>query len=325
MSDPQPFDVRDILNEGRRALTEEQSWLDSHQDAVASSELGGCLRIPWFRMNLQTIPSFVPSDQQVRRWYWGRMYNTIIHQASLAQNRRPRREQEVTLEVTGEHPLTIIGHADFVYTEAIVEAKTTAAWSLDERAIPFGNKMQLASYMAGLNRAGQLVYGNPLGNEWAFDFPTLPEEFEPLVRGIAEQFHYATDVAQIPPMRLYCATCRFNSICPREAAAEKRELSDLEAQIVQRYIAAVDLSRPAEKAADAAKAALLGVAEVHGEEGKATLEATGLPVRIEVGGYERKTKDTKELVEEVQAHYPDLAGLIRDKVTWVQRITVREV
>ena len=296
--------------------------MEAHKGAVGGSELGYCIRPAWLRAHDVEGQPIEPTREQLRRWAWGLVFEDMLHAGFKAEGRRSRRQVEVELGVNG---MTIVGHADFLWPEAVAEAKTTQQQVMNEELLPFGAQLQLGAYMAGLNRAGQLLYGS-FRNEWSFDFPSLPPMFTPYVTAVAETWKYAETVAQIPPYRMYCENCAYQAVCPREEPEEKRaELTDLEAQIVMRYLRSIELSRPAEKEAESAKKAIDGLRETMGmgEDRRLELKVPGFVVAALQISPKDKTdwKATYEgLPEEVREAHPALTKPATSYLKW----TVKE-
>ena len=318
----QEFNALDYLDRARRAHHDEEAWVAAHKGAVAASELSYCIRPAWFRAHDVPGVEVEPTREQLRRWAWGLVYEDMLHEGFKAAGRRTRRQVEVELGVNG---MTIVGHADFLWPEAIGEAKTTQQEVMNEDLVPFGAQLQLGAYQAGLNRAGQLLFGS-FRNEWSFDFPSLPPMFTPYVTALSETWRYATTVAQIPPYRMYCENCAYKGVCPREEPEETRnELTDLEAQIVMRYLRSIEVSRPAEKEAESAKKAIDGLRETMGmtEQRRLELKVPGFVVAaLEISPKDRTDwKATYEgLPEEVQKAHPAVTKPSTSYLKW----TVKE-
>ncbi len=287
MSEAAEWDVRDLLDAARKAQAAEDDWLAQHAGALSASQLGGCLRREKLRL-LGAPAANEPTPQMLRRWRWGRIYQDEVYRQALAQNRRPRREVPVEVEVEG---VQIVGHADLLFSEAVVEVKTTSAWEMHADHLPFQHLMQTGTYMYALNRPGQLLYGS-FHREWSFDLPTLPEMWEPWVRGVADLFaaNPGEDVRPYPPERLYCDTCPYVAACPSEAIVESaRPLTALETEIVERYLAIRAEATAAGKREDEAKARLLGLKEQRGsdERGVCRLTLPGRAIIIRESQQER--------------------------------------
>jgi hypothetical protein len=281
------WDVRDLLNVARAQRRREDEWIADHAGALAASQLAGCLRRE--KLRLLGVPGEnEPSPQMLRRWRWGLMYEEDVYRNALDGGRRPSRQVPVEVEVDG---VFIRGTADFVFTEGVVETKTTSAWEMHADHLPFPHLIQLGTYMYAKDRPGQLLYGT-FHNEWAFDFPALPEMWEPWVREVARLFREnpGDDVLAFPATRLYCASCPYVGVCPTEdTAPQDRPLSALEAQIVERYLSEREVATAAGKREEEAKAGVLGVAEAVGydERGLATLRLPGRLVTVKTSSYER--------------------------------------
>lgn len=255
------FDVREILDEGLLNIFAEDDWLDEHSGALGASKIGGCLRAEKFR--LLSAPRVDHStSRQKRRMLAGKMFGELEYRKLLKANRRPKREAAVEVEIEG---VPIIGRADFVLTEGVIEVKTTERFSVDGDFLPFQHVIQLGTYMYGLDRPGQLLYiGGMGGEEYSFDFPALPEVWEPHVQAVARLFaeNPGEDVTPFPGERVYCSSCAYLDVCPAEEPGETEALSEpqrtLCAQALERYERANRTRLAAEKAEETAKADILG-------------------------------------------------------------------
>ncbi len=321
-AETEQFDALDYLDRARQAQRDEAAWVASHKGAVAASELAYCIRPAWFRAHDVAGVEVTPTREQLRRWAWGLVYEDMLHGGFKAAGRRTRRQVPVEL---GVGDMTIVGHADFLWPEAVGEAKTTQQEVMNEEVLPFGAQLQLGAYQAGLDRAGQLLFGS-FRNEWSFDFPALPAVFTPYVTALAETWKYAETVAQIPPYRMYCDNCSYMAVCPREEPEEKRgELTDLEAQIVTRYLRSIEVARPAANETKAARKAIDGLRETMGmgEERRIELKIPGFVVAaLEVNPKDKTDyKATYEgLPEEVREAHPALTKPATSYLRW----TVKE-
>ena len=260
------WDVREILDFSRQKQREEESWLHEHKGALAASALGGCLRREKFR--LMEAPDENPLTKgMIRRWRWGTLYENEVYEQLLAANRRPKRQVPVVVEIGG---VTIMGHADFVMPEAVVEVKTTSAWEMAAEDLPFGHLIQIGTYQYALQKPGQLLYGS-FHREWSFDLPAVPEIWEPYVQEVARQFaeHPEADPLPFLPQRQYCDSCAYLKVCPTDEGTQAAEpLSSLELYIVESYLDVRARSSAAEKEEKTWKAAVLGIREQRGSDEK---------------------------------------------------------
>jgi len=287
LSTTEQWDVRTLLDQARQDQRAEDAWIAEHAGALSASQIGGCLRREKLRL-MGTAETNPPTAATLRRWRWGIAFEQEVYDQALSQNRRPKRQVPCELDVDG---ILLVGHADLVFTEGIVEVKTTGAWEMHEDYLPFPHLMQLGTYMTALDRPGQLLYGSFM-REWAFDFQTVPEIWEPWVREVARLFaeHPDADPLPYPPQRLYCPSCPYLESCPTdEPSPTEKPLTSLETQIIERYLAVHQESTAAGKRDDEAKADLLGVREVRGmdEKGVCKLQLPGRLVVIKQGTQER--------------------------------------
>jgi hypothetical protein len=260
------WDVRGIQEEGRRRRQAEDDWIAAHAGALSASQIGGCLRRE--KLRLMGCPALPPTDAQMRRWRWGDMYQEEVYRNSLKAGRRPKRDTPIEVEIGG---MVIRGMLDFQYTEAIVEVKTTAAWEMHRDFIPFQHLIQLGTYMYAQEYPGQLLYASWY-QEWAFDFPAIPEVWEPWVQSVARLFadHAEDGALPFPCERRFCGGCPYRMSCPAEEPIGSTEpASELEQQVATRYLNARQMQSAAKKEEDAAKAWLIGMAEHRGFSPKA--------------------------------------------------------
>ena len=302
MSEAQQWDVRDILDAARQQEARDAEWLAAHEGALSASQLGGCLRREKLRL-VGAPGENKPTPAMLRRWRWGLIYQEEIYRQALSQNRRPKREVPIELAIEG---ITIVGHADLLFSEAVVEVKTTSAWEMHEDHLPFAHLMQIGTYSYAVQRPGQLLYGS-FHREWSFDLPSLPALWEPYVQGVARLFsdHPGDDPLPYPPQRLYCDSCPYVAVCPTEAASEaQRPLSALEIGIVERYLDIRAEATAAGKREDEAKATILGLKEQRGldERGVCKLALPGRLVTIRESTQERV--DYTALPADVRASLP---------------------
>jgi hypothetical protein len=309
---PAEFDVRDILDAGRERQRAEDDWLAAHAGALAASQVGGCLRREKFRL-LGAPRAEAESAGMLRRFRWGLMYQDDVYRQALNAGRRPRRDVPIELEVDGTN---LRGVADLVFTEGVVECKTTSAWEMHEEHLPFAHLVQLGVYMLGLQRPGQLLYAT-FHREWAFDFPAVPEIVETWIRHVTRLFgeHPGPDPLPFPPERLYCDSCAYLSICPTDpGTAPDAPLNPVEQQIVDRYLAAAAQARPAEKRMQEAKAALLGLREVRGQEQSSTI--------LTVPGWKLTITESIQQRTDFASIPPEVKAGLPTKLTTTTRITI---
>lgn len=315
MAETAVWDVRRLLDAGRRAQNDEDAWIAEHEGALAASALGGCLRAEKFRLMGQPKEKD-PTAATLRRWRWGMIYQEEVKQQALAAGRKPRVNNPVEIEVDG---VVIRGFADLVFTEGVLEVKTTSAWEMHQDHLPFRHLIQLGTYMTGLQRPGQLLYGS-FNREWAFDMPQVPDIWEPWVREVARLFreHPEADPRPFPCERLYCASCPYESACPTdEPAPSDAPVTELEQQIVERYLAVRERAKAAGKEEEEAKARILGLRETRGVDDKGTcaLRLSGRMVLLKQSQQNR-------------VDYAALDATVRDalprKIITVNTITTKE-
>ena len=284
---PETWDVRQLLDGARQRQRDEDAWIEEHKGALSASRLGGCIRQEKFRL-MGAERAKEPTPQTLRRWRWGVIYQQEVWRQALNEGRRPKKEVRCEVEVEGQ---VIRGFADLVFSEGVVEIKTSSAWEMHADHLPFNHTIQLGTYMVALDRPGQLLYGN-FHNEWSFDFPAVPPMWEPWVREVARLFreNVGDDPRPFPPERLYCSSCTYEHLCPTDKAEETgKPLSDLEVQIVEMYLKARELATASGKEEEAAKARLLGLREIAGTDAKGTcrLRLPGRMVLLKQGIQER--------------------------------------
>ena len=269
------WDVRELLDEGLLNIFAEDEWLDEHKGVLGASKIGGCLRAEKFRL-LGAPRVDHTTDRQKRRMLAGKMFAELAYRKALKAGRKPRREVPVEIQVDG---FTILGRADFLFTEGVVEHKTTERYSMDEGFLPFAHLIQLGTYMFGLQRPGQLLYVAGMGGEeYSFDFPELPDVWEPHAQAVARLFADNTgdDVTPFPCERVYCASCAYLDVCPEQEPGAEEVLAEehrtLLAGALARYEAAGSARRAAEKEEETAKAAVLGYRPMMGVGAKGASE-----------------------------------------------------
>jgi hypothetical protein len=275
------WDVRETLDWGLQRRQAEDDWIAAHQGALSASQFGACLRREKFRL-MGTERTNPPTIHQQRRWRWGLMYQQEVYRRALDADRRPRLNAEVEVPI-GDTGVVIRGMPDQVWTEGVLEIKTTQAWEMHPDHLPFPHLMQLGTYMHGLNKPGQLLYAS-WNHEWTFDFPTLPEMWEPWAHevGWLFQHHPEPDPLPYPPERLYCASCPYVEACPSDTQGSgDAVLTELQRQIVERYLAENAIAKTSEKRAEEAKAAVLGLKEIAGQDAKG-LTRLRLPDKVVV-------------------------------------------
>jgi CRISPR/Cas system-associated exonuclease Cas4 (RecB family) len=262
----QTWDVRELLDEARRLRREEDTWVAEHKGALAASQLGGCLRREKLRL-MGTPETNPPTPAQLRRWRWGNNYQEEVYQNAIKAGRRPNKAARVEIECEG---IVIRGIPDLVFTEGVLEIKTTSAWEMDAQYLPFSHLMQLGAYMHGLQRPGQLLYAS-FQKEWSFDFPSLPGIFQPYVQEVARLFaeHTEDDPRPFPPERMYCHSCPYLQSCPtEESVIADTAVNALEEQIIEAYLKVRAEASAAAKREDEAKAKVLGLREQRGMDDK---------------------------------------------------------
>lgn len=274
------WDVRELLDQARAERVAEDEWIAAHKGALSVSQMAGCLRKE--KLRLIGVPAAnEPTPAMLRRWRWGVIYENEVYRNALDAGRRPRRQVPVEIELDG---VFIRGHADFVFTEGVLETKTTSAWEMHADHLPFQHTIQLGTYMYATERPGQLLYGT-FHNEWSFDFPAIPEMWEPWTREVARLFREypgQDEVLAFPATRMYCSSCPYVESCPSEdAVPQDRPLTDLETQIVERYLHERTIAAAAGKREEEAKASLMGVVEAVGQD-ESRITKLRLPGRIVV-------------------------------------------
>ncbi len=306
------FDVREILDLGRARQRAENDWIAAHVGALSASKLGGCLRAEKFRLMDPREEEATP--QQIRRWRWGLMYQEEVYQQALNAKRRPRRDVEVELEIEG---VVIRGFADQIWTEGVLEIKTTQAWEMHADHLPWAHQVQIAVYMLALQRPGQLLYAS-MAREWAFDLPAVPETAQAWILDVARLFaeYPGDDPRPYPPERLYCDSCPYLDVCPAEEppAVADRALTDLERSIVLDWLRENEVATASEKRAKEARARIIGLRETVGvdDRGVTLLRVPGRTVKV--SQHAQLRLDYGALPAEVKAVLPT-------KETIITRIT----
>jgi len=266
------FDVRALLDAGVAEFYREEDWVSSHAGALSASGLGGCLRREKFRL-IGAPREDNLNERQKRRMLAGRMFGELEYRKLRKANRRPKREVECKVEIEG---MTILGHADLVMPEGVVEIKTTERHSVHRDWLPFANVIQLGTYMYALDKPGQLLYVMDMGGtEETFDFPSIPEVWEPHVRLVAKLFndHPGDDVTPYPCERMWCESCPYLQICPADAGPGEEEALDegqrgLLEQALVRYQEAKSAATSAGKVQKTAEADVLAFRERLGRDVK---------------------------------------------------------
>lgn len=281
------FDVRVLTNLGLARAKKEMDWINSHEGALAASRIGGCLRQEKLRLlKAPAVDKTTPRSR--RRMAAGLLFEDSVYRRLLDADRRPKRQQEVELTFEG---MTLLGSADFVLTEGVVEVKTTSRYTMDEEMLPFGHLIQLGCYQYGIQRPGQLLYIGQMGaEEWAFDFTALPEVWEPWMANVVQLFtdHPGDDVTPFPAERQWCNSCDYLEVCPQDtfaAEAEAQELDEAQRtlllQQMRRYHAAKVRETAAEAEAKAARQGVLGFQHLLPRKGRrASFAGDGMKLTI---------------------------------------------
>lgn len=304
------FDVRGLLAQGLQRIQDEEGWIAEHEGALAASRIGGCLRVEKFRL-LGAPRQDNRTDGDRRRMYAGILFQEGVRRRLVASGRRARVNHKAAVKIDG---IEIRGMPDFVLTEGVLEVKTTDRWSVEREHLPFSHLIQLGTYMFDVERAGQMLYIGGMGrDEWTFDFPSLPEVWQPHAENVARLFrdHPGADVTPFACERLWCRTCDYLQICAREEPGEEEMLDEAQrqllAQAARRYELARASSAASEKEASAAKAALLGFRHLLGtdDKGVSRFEAEGVKVRItDTSRSSLDQKEARAILERMKVAVP---------------------